>query len=269
MFKGDFQTARDAASGTKKWLMVNVQDACEFQCQVLNRDVWSSEAVKTIIREHFIFWQQYKESEDAQRYTTFYPVNEWPYIAILDPRTGELLVAWQKVKDASTFCDLVSEFLTVHPSMDPNGSAKDEDSEDNKHDDEPPGKRPKSILDADEDDQIAMAIQASLKEAEKKKKNAPEHGDDNDEDDDFDDEEDYFESFSAENSNSCSQPAKHIAKTETKKIDDWEQYLGNEEDPNSSIMIRFPNGTRVTKEIPCSSQFLVSPAVFFCDRFLN
>ena len=37
----------------------------------------------------------------------------------------------------------------------------------------------------------------------------------------------------------------------------WEQYLGPKEDPHSSIMIRFPDGNRVTKEIPCSSQFLV------------
>ena len=57
MFKGDFQSARDAATASKKWLMINVQDACEFPCQVLNRDVWSNEAVKTILREHFIFWQ--------------------------------------------------------------------------------------------------------------------------------------------------------------------------------------------------------------------
>ena len=57
MFKGDFQSARDAATSTKKYLMVNIQDACEFPCQVLNRDVWSNEAVKTILKEHFIFWQ--------------------------------------------------------------------------------------------------------------------------------------------------------------------------------------------------------------------
>ena len=57
IFKGDLQTARDSAISAKKWLLVNIQDAGEFQCQVLNRDVWSNEAVKTILREHFIFWQ--------------------------------------------------------------------------------------------------------------------------------------------------------------------------------------------------------------------
>ena len=59
-FKGDWQAARDAAEASKKWLLVNVQDSREFACQMLNRDVWSSEAVKTILREHFIFWQQYQ-----------------------------------------------------------------------------------------------------------------------------------------------------------------------------------------------------------------
>lgn len=40
-----------------KWLMINIQNVQDFACQCLNRDVWSNEAVKNIIREHFIFWQ--------------------------------------------------------------------------------------------------------------------------------------------------------------------------------------------------------------------
>ena len=57
-------------------------------------------------------------------------------------------------------------------------------------------------------------------------------------------------------------PAVNNTKAESEKGDDdssnWEIYLGSKEDPISSIMIRFPDGNRVTKEIPCSSQFLVS-----------
>ena len=53
----------------------------------------------------------------------------------------------------------------------------------------------------------------------------------------------------------------NTAKVESEKCEDpgssnVEIYLGSKEDPLSSIMIRFPNGNRVTKEIPCSSQFL-------------
>ena len=33
--------------------------------------------------------QQYKESDEAERYMTFYKISDWPYIAIIDPRTGE------------------------------------------------------------------------------------------------------------------------------------------------------------------------------------
>ena len=40
------------------------------------------------MREHFVFWQQYKESDEAVRYMTFYKISDWPYIAIIDPRTG-------------------------------------------------------------------------------------------------------------------------------------------------------------------------------------
>ena len=36
---------------------MNVQDVREFSCQQLNRDVWSNEAVRNIIRERFVLWQ--------------------------------------------------------------------------------------------------------------------------------------------------------------------------------------------------------------------
>jgi len=78
MWQGDWQSARDHASSTHRWLLVNIQDAKEFQCQVLNRDLWSNPGVKAIIGEHFVFWQQYKESDEAARYMTFYKIQEWP-----------------------------------------------------------------------------------------------------------------------------------------------------------------------------------------------
>ena len=61
----------------------------------------------------------------------FYPVKEWPHVAILDPRTGQKLVTWSTIKDGNTFCDLVTEFLTLHPPYDEKVS-------------EPPSKRAKS-----------------------------------------------------------------------------------------------------------------------------
>lgn len=52
-----FGQAKESGQLQNKWLMVNIQNVQDFACQCLNRDVWSNEAVKTIIREHFIFWQ--------------------------------------------------------------------------------------------------------------------------------------------------------------------------------------------------------------------
>jgi len=49
--------AKECGQMQNKWLMINIQNVQDFACQCLNRDVWSNEAVKNIIREHFIFWQ--------------------------------------------------------------------------------------------------------------------------------------------------------------------------------------------------------------------
>lgn len=49
--------ARDAGVSHQKWLLVNVQNVLEFSCQILNRDIWSNKAIKTVVKEHFIFWQ--------------------------------------------------------------------------------------------------------------------------------------------------------------------------------------------------------------------
>lgn len=49
--------AREAGKSQGKWLMINIQNVQEFSCQALNRDVWSKDAVKALIKDNFIFWQ--------------------------------------------------------------------------------------------------------------------------------------------------------------------------------------------------------------------
>ena len=65
-------------------------------------------------------FQQYKESDEAQRYLTFYPITEWPHVTVIDPRTGEKLITWNHL-DSASFCELVSQFLEAHPNFDENG----------------------------------------------------------------------------------------------------------------------------------------------------
>ncbi|KAL5013857.1 hypothetical protein ScPMuIL_008127 [Solemya velum] len=153
-YKGTFDNARDAGKLENKWLMVNIQNVKEFVCQALNRDVWSNSSVKYVIKDHFIFWQVYNDSEEGKKYMQFYKVDEWPYIAIIDPRTGENMVKWTEI-DATSFCSLVNEFLSMHPMSD-------------SLDCSPPAKRHKnsdSILDANEDDQLQAAISMSIQQS--------------------------------------------------------------------------------------------------------
>ncbi|XP_048019713.1 UBX domain-containing protein 7 [Megalobrama amblycephala] len=152
MHKGSFETAKDSGQLENKWLMINIQNVQDFACQCLNRDVWSNDAVKTIIREHFIFWQVYHDSEEGQRYIQFYKLNKFPYISILDPRTGQKMVEWNQL-DVSSFLDQVTGFLSEHGQLDGQSS-------------QPPAKRARSesLIDASEDSQLEAAIRASLQE---------------------------------------------------------------------------------------------------------
>ncbi|XP_071478043.1 UBX domain-containing protein 7-like [Diadema antillarum] len=166
MHKGTFVTAREAGQNQGKWLMVNVQDVREFSCQKLNRDVWSDSTVRSIIREAFIFWQVYHDSEEGQRFNQFYKVTDFPYVSIIDPRTGEQMATWHKI-DNESFCDVVMQFLSDHkmdvPDVIPLSPPADSPSSSG-----PAQKkaRTRSIIDASEESQIEAAIAASLAEAE-------------------------------------------------------------------------------------------------------
>lgn len=115
MFQGSFAQARQAAAQSNRWLVTTINKVTEFQCQVVNRDVWSSARVQELIREQFILWQGYSDTEDGKRYMVLYGINDWPHIAIIDPRTGEKMASWQKV-DVDSFHETASDFLAHYPA---------------------------------------------------------------------------------------------------------------------------------------------------------
>eukprot|EP00092_Neocalanus_flemingeri_P015956 GFUD01017273.1.p1 GENE.GFUD01017273.1~~GFUD01017273.1.p1 ORF type:complete len:450 (-),score=171.83 GFUD01017273.1:167-1516(-) len=246
MWQGDWQSARDHAAKTNRWLLVNIQDAKEFQCQVLNRDLWSNPGVKAIISEHFVFWQQYKESDDAERYMTFYTIKEWPYVSIIDPRTGENMVTWSHI-EAAAFPELMTEFLSLHPCLE--SPVK-----------EPPRKkvRTDNMVEMDEEAQMAAAIKASLADT------LANNGDSSDNSD--------LETFSDDDSNLSPKKrpsngvSKDIEKSKngqnghtdrlpTPEDDDpsWESFLGSGPD-SSTILIRWPDGSRDPWSQPADSK---------------
>ena len=53
------------------------------------------------------------DSEEGQRFMNFYKIKTWPYVAVLDPRTGELMVEWN-YGDSATYLTVLTEF--VHSS---------------------------------------------------------------------------------------------------------------------------------------------------------
>ncbi|KAJ3330602.1 hypothetical protein HDU93_000303 [Gonapodya sp. JEL0774] len=89
MFAGDFDSGRILAQQRTKWILINIQDPTEFQCQVLNRDLWSNTAVKDAIKEHFLFMQFGSRSQERQKYVNLYKAYRYPHVAIIDPGTGE------------------------------------------------------------------------------------------------------------------------------------------------------------------------------------
>ena len=249
MFKGNVQNARDAGVAAKKWLIVNVHNVSEFSCQVLNRDVWSNTSVREIIRDHFIFLQLYMDSGEGQRYMTFYKVNQWPYVAILDPRTGEMMAEWCQT-DSSTYVNLMVDFVAANPwdGDSANGHSRPPDSK---------RRRTENILDASEDGHIQVAIRASL-QAEKDSTPSVSVSDGDEPEEWSDSESESRDSNSMVGTSKEASPSKESVEELTKNDSqrDWKTHLGLDSDPASSIVIRYPDGTKERLSLPCTSTIL-------------
>ncbi|PTB66858.1 hypothetical protein BBK36DRAFT_1158810 [Trichoderma citrinoviride] len=112
--------ARALGKEDKKWIMVNLQDMSDFNCQMLNRDIWKDQAVSELVKENFIFMQLDKDYPEAEEYLTFYFPNQghenpdnYPHVSIVDPRTGEQVKVWsgRPFPSATEFHAEVAEFL--------------------------------------------------------------------------------------------------------------------------------------------------------------
>ncbi|KAL3463141.1 putative UBX domain protein [Aspergillus heterothallicus] len=110
--------AREEGRENEKWLLVNIQDSSIFDCQILNRDLWKNAGVRETVQEHFIFLQYTKEDPRAAPYIQYYfqdseVSDNYPHIAIVDPRTGEQMKVWSgpPVMKAPDFLMQLHEFL--------------------------------------------------------------------------------------------------------------------------------------------------------------
>ena len=288
MFRGSLISAREVGQHQNKWLLINVQNVREFACQILNRDVWSNQTVKDIIKEHFIFWQVYHDSGEGSKYIQFYNVTNFPYVAIVDPRTGEQLKLWSTSIDHNTFCDSVIEFLTEHPSPDGSGDASSMKRLRLKEDETV------TLYDQSEEAQLEAAIKASLQDAESSNSLSQNADFDDCEIETFDSDTEASRSSldmisrsklnQPENSSSNNGQLNSIAnnsstaefsglgrscreaaeigdrptKAPTEMMDDYTKYLGKDSDNLSNLVLRFPDGTRDMIKFPADSQLKVN-----------
>lgn len=118
MSRVPWDVARDDGKANEKWLLVNIQDSSVFDCQVLNRDLWKDKTVQETVTEHFIFLQFSKDDPKASAYLQYYfqaseVSDNYPHIAIVDPRTGEQMKVWSgpPVLKAADFLMQLHEFL--------------------------------------------------------------------------------------------------------------------------------------------------------------
>ncbi|KAK5942931.1 UBX domain protein Ubx2 [Knufia obscura] len=160
MFNGTWEDARDEGKAEKKWLLVNIQNEKVFDCQVLNRDVWKNEGIIETVRENFVFLQYSKDDPRGDQYCQYYfqqseIEDEYPHVAIVDPRTGEQVKLWsRKMPSAAEFLMQLHEFLDRYSleskAKNPVAKRKSE------------AKKEKPVELLSEEEQMEKAIQASM-----------------------------------------------------------------------------------------------------------
>lgn len=109
--KIDLNTAKKIANEENKWVLINIQDVTDFRCQCLNRDFWSNQQIKEIVKHNFVFLQYHSDSPSGENYRNFYPFDDYPHIAILDPITGERMMVWNENPPIIKWVQQVVEFL--------------------------------------------------------------------------------------------------------------------------------------------------------------
>jgi hypothetical protein len=112
MFAGSFQDARRHAMLEKKFLLVNIQKQSEFASHQLNRDVWRDDTVQQVIACSYIFWMAYTEDPYGDEYARNYKVENFPHVAIIDPRTGgeELIIVNRRLVSVKIMVEKIQGF---------------------------------------------------------------------------------------------------------------------------------------------------------------
>ncbi|CAI5756719.1 unnamed protein product [Candida verbasci] len=220
--------AKVEAKNEQKWILINIQDSSEFNCQVINRDLWSNSRIKQLVKDNFIFLQYQQDSFNGETYLNFYGHCEiFPHLAILDPLTGERVYKFKdgEVPDVEIFTEEVDQFLSQF-SLNPNSNN--------------PIIQHEIKIDPDslsEEQQIELAMKQSIMDNQKDKGKSYEEPIDLDSEPEQEKEE----------SNTIT------TDTNTESVFDSIKPINHEEpsgaEPTTRIQIRFPNGKRLVRKV--------------------
>jgi len=122
MFLGSFNEARVKAKSSKQWLLVNIQDAQDFDSCRMNRDTWSDDTVQNLVTSSFIFWQQPSTSAEGDKFCKLYHVDKFPYIGILDYRTGRMMWSQSGFMGAEAMMLKLMDFSDQHSTEESTGA---------------------------------------------------------------------------------------------------------------------------------------------------
>jgi len=97
-----FFQARHEAAEERVWLIVNLQNADNSDCETLNCDIWGQpEFCKDIFVNKAKLWQRDVGHIQAEQFIAYYlsgevpTAEECPVVSIIDPRTGRALRRWK------------------------------------------------------------------------------------------------------------------------------------------------------------------------------
>ncbi|KAJ1918206.1 UBX domain protein Ubx2 [Mycoemilia scoparia] len=128
VFNGSLDLAQLKAEEEDRWIMIHFHDPEEFTSMQINRDFWNDEKIIELINSRIVFLQWKKDSNECQSYAHSYHINMYPTIILVDPVT-------------------VEECL------------------DELHDNPQPRKKERGVEGLTEEEQLSLAIAASMKEA--------------------------------------------------------------------------------------------------------
>ncbi|RLM80202.1 plant UBX domain-containing protein 7-like [Panicum miliaceum] len=126
MCGGSFHDAKVRAAREDQFLLVNLQTrsgAGDFQSQLHNRDLWSDERVKNVVRGSFVFFlvqkrNSYLHLDECAKVSSFYKLedDQLPAVLVLDPITGQLLDKRSGAMTPDEFMEYVDGYTKSKPS---------------------------------------------------------------------------------------------------------------------------------------------------------